>query len=44
MTTTPEVAAVVRPHAEQAFADELTALGKPTTGPGRRSGRYPRTP
>ena len=26
MTTTPEVTAVVRPHAEQAFADELTAL------------------
>ncbi len=26
MTTTPEVSDVVRPHAEQAFADELTAL------------------
>ena len=26
MTTMPEVTAVVRPHAEQAFADELAAL------------------
>jgi MoxR-like ATPase len=36
MTTTPEVTAVVRPHAEQAFAGELTAL--------RRADDRPRPP
>ena len=33
MTTMPKVTAVVRPHAEQAFADELTALRRPDDRP-----------